>query len=297
MKGKQTYILRWNPEISSWGKDNYRRDYGNGFYDLAFRLPVGMNWSIYEWENLNEGDEFYFFLTGDDQTAALVGKGHFTSKPYKVENWRGGNGRRIIRYADFLMKSSFHPDDSDILHVADFRDQIPDYDFGHGHAGVLLEPEIANNLDSIYETFRQKQLAKIHCKPTYKPRKLAPCIQIEGMDYRFFPELEGEKLVEGFTVLGCNEDWVEFWVEETSLQAALAVDHSHAWDSFWTLSEKLLPRDKAYFEIHVEDYDPIHSSTPISISNVKEMLSPYRQILEEDGKVSLFLLTRRKTTI
>jgi len=55
----QTYILRWNPTISSFKLEHYRKacTYTEGF---------SMNWSIYEWEKAKKGDRFYMERLGDD---------------------------------------------------------------------------------------------------------------------------------------------------------------------------------------------------------------------------------------
>lgn len=58
MKG---YILRWNPNISSWTYDRH--------IELMKELEedsVEMNWSIYDFEDLEEGDFFILQQVGTE---------------------------------------------------------------------------------------------------------------------------------------------------------------------------------------------------------------------------------------
>lgn len=91
IRSPKTYLLRWNPTISSFNLDNYR--------DVLSKYPggfSGMNWSVYEWEKAHKGDHYYMLRTGDDK-AGIVFRGVFTSDPYPGEDWVG-NGKKGITW-------------------------------------------------------------------------------------------------------------------------------------------------------------------------------------------------------
>lgn len=89
IRSPKTYLLRWNPTISSFNLDDYR--------DVLSKYPggfSGMNWSVYEWEKAHKGDHYYMLRTGDDK-AGIVFRGVFTSDPYPGEDW-AGNGKKVL---------------------------------------------------------------------------------------------------------------------------------------------------------------------------------------------------------
>lgn len=91
IRSPKTYLLRWNPTISSFNLDDYR--------DVLSKYPggfSGMNWSVYEWEKAHKGDHYYMLRTGDDK-AGIVFRGVFTSDPYPGEDW-AGNGKKGITW-------------------------------------------------------------------------------------------------------------------------------------------------------------------------------------------------------
>ena len=90
----RTYLMRWNPSISSFTEKDYEVSIENMVYDM-FR----MNWSIYEWEEARRGDLFYMMRVGDDK-AGIVFNGQFISDPYPGDDWAGSNRRRM--YVDLV---------------------------------------------------------------------------------------------------------------------------------------------------------------------------------------------------
>lgn len=57
----KTYLMRWNPAISSFTEKDYEECVENRMHGM-FR----MNWSIHEWEEARRGDFFYMLRVGDD---------------------------------------------------------------------------------------------------------------------------------------------------------------------------------------------------------------------------------------
>ena len=92
LRHPKTYLLRWNPTISSFKLEHYCKaleDSPDGF---------GFDWSVYEWEEAHEGDRYYMLRTGDDK-AGIVFHGVFNSEPYEGKDWAGQKGK-TRRYMD-----------------------------------------------------------------------------------------------------------------------------------------------------------------------------------------------------
>lgn len=87
----RTYILRWNPDISSFKSETYaealRETHGHFYF----------NWSVYEWEYAAMGDRFFMMRVGGGN-AGIVFDGYFKSDPYIDDDW--SNQGKIRRYVD-----------------------------------------------------------------------------------------------------------------------------------------------------------------------------------------------------
>ncbi|MCQ2127020.1 MAG: UvrD-helicase domain-containing protein [Bacteroidaceae bacterium] len=138
----KTYLLRWNPTISSFKLEAYRdavRKYPNGF---------GSDWSIYEWEQAHEGDMFFMLRTGDDNPG-IVWRGIFSSAPYEGDDWAGNNRKRM--YVDFETTAFEDPDKPLPVSLAMLESAIPEIDWQKGHSGELLTDEQAETLNNLWE--------------------------------------------------------------------------------------------------------------------------------------------------
>ena len=138
----KTYLLRWNPTISSYTLNDYRNDMEE--YPDGFRS----NWSIYEWEEAHKGDRFFMLRTGDDK-AGIVYRGEFLSDPYEGDDWAGQKGEKRqyidIGCYDFIPADNQSPIDIELL-----EKEIPEIDWRKGHSGELLSEEIADKLNDLW---------------------------------------------------------------------------------------------------------------------------------------------------
>ena len=80
----KTYILFWNPAISSYKLDNFQEKLGELEYN-------DLNWSVWEHEKASCGDRFFMVRCGEGNTGICM-SGYFASDPYKGEDW-SGNGK------------------------------------------------------------------------------------------------------------------------------------------------------------------------------------------------------------
>ena len=142
LRHPKTYLLRWNPTISSYTLNDYRNDMEE--YPDGFRS----NWSIYEWEEVHKGDRFFMLRTGDDK-AGIVYRGKFLSDPYEGDDWAGQKGKKRqyidIGCYDFIPADNQSPIDIELL-----EKEIPEIDWRKGHSGELLSEETANKLNDLW---------------------------------------------------------------------------------------------------------------------------------------------------
>lgn len=137
----KTYLLRWNPSISSFSLDTYR--------EATTKCPdgFGMDWSIYEWEDAKEGDEYFMLRTGDDR-AGIVFCGSFRSAPYSGEDWAGRGKPR--KYVDISCECCAGPDDAPWVSVEKLTAAIPEINWTRGHSGELLPADVAARLHKLW---------------------------------------------------------------------------------------------------------------------------------------------------
>lgn len=142
LRHPKTYLLRWNPTISSYTLNDYRNDMEE--YPDGFRS----NWSIYEWEEAHKGDRFFMLRTGDDK-AGIIYRGEFLSDPYEGDDWAGQKGKKRqyidIGCYDFIPADNQSPIDIELL-----EKEIPEIDWRKGHSGELLSEEIADKLNDLW---------------------------------------------------------------------------------------------------------------------------------------------------
>jgi hypothetical protein len=139
----RTYLMRWNPSISSFKEKDFEACVENQVHGM-FRI----NWSIYEWQEARRGDLFYMLRTGDDK-AGIAFYGQFISDPYPSEDWAGSSKRRM--YVDMICSNPMEPGKNPHITLEKLQEAIPDFEWSKGHSGELLSEEICSILDELSE--------------------------------------------------------------------------------------------------------------------------------------------------
>jgi len=70
----KTYILFWNPAISSYKLEDFQREIDD--YENA-----DMNWGVWEYEKACAGDRFFMVRCGSGKTGICM-SGYFSSDPW-----------------------------------------------------------------------------------------------------------------------------------------------------------------------------------------------------------------------
>lgn len=142
--GQQTFVMRWNPEISSYKVRDFESAmedfYTDGFY---------FDWSIWDHEKVHVGDRFYMLKVGNGNTG-IVMSGTIASLPSKDEDWSGQG--RDVRYVRMLPDCMVHPARGGIVSTRELDEALPGVNWNEGHSGVLLSEEQTRKFNELWST-------------------------------------------------------------------------------------------------------------------------------------------------
>ena len=126
-----TYVMRWNPGISSGKIEDFRK--------AREKWPEGFcwNWSIYEWEDTHEDDEYIMVRVGEGPNG-VVYHGRFLSEPYEGDDWAGTAKKR--HYVDITIEDSCDPDEP-MISIEQLEAVLPEIEWRRGHSGERLTDE------------------------------------------------------------------------------------------------------------------------------------------------------------
>lgn len=145
VKTQQTFVMRWNPEISSHKVADFEHAmedfYEDGFY---------YDWSIFDHEKVHVGDRFFMLKVGNGNTG-IVMSGIIVSLPYKEEDWSGKG--RDIRYVRMIPDCMIHPEKSKMVTIQMLDETLPGVNWNEGHSGVILDENQALKFDELWRKF------------------------------------------------------------------------------------------------------------------------------------------------
>ena len=140
---QNTFILRWNPAISSIKVDTHNQL-------IPQILADDFDWSIWEHEKAKYGDRFYLVKVGESKTG-IVMSGIFTSNPYTAGDWSGKG--RVVHYMDMQPNVILNPDVIPMISTETLNQEIPSINWNKGHSGEIMTPQDAQKLDSLWQDF------------------------------------------------------------------------------------------------------------------------------------------------
>lgn len=153
----KTFVLFWNPAISSYTLDRLEHDIRTGTLNDDF------NWSIRDYDKAEAGDMFFMVrckkqpvpgkLTESgrqvwepaiDDKCGICMAGSFLSDPYEGEDW-SGRGRKTY-YVDMYLDYAANPDKMPIIKTSDLMQAVPDFDWSGGASGRELDDESSDKV-------------------------------------------------------------------------------------------------------------------------------------------------------
>lgn len=147
---QRTFILMWNPEISSYSLTEFACD----LLRLSSEEDIKLDWSISEWKEAKKGDNFYMIKVGKGKCGVVM-SGTFKSRPRLGQDWRDDKREKIL-YVDLNIKHMIHPQRCPLLTTKKLSETIPEFDWNGGSSGRLLTTEQAEKLNSLWEKYLDK---------------------------------------------------------------------------------------------------------------------------------------------
>ena len=144
-------ILRWNPEISSYGMDRFK----NAIEEARNTQNYMLNWSVWEHEKVHCGDRFFMLRVGKGKTGVVM-SGRIVSEPYHDEDWSGKG--RMTYYVNIQPDFLVDTERGTHLSIRDLEKALPRYVWKEGHSGTVLNDSLGTKLewlwvDFLYNTF------------------------------------------------------------------------------------------------------------------------------------------------
>lgn len=134
------YILRWNPNISSYTTESHLEIISNLKKDL---IPSDFSWDVHEYLELQKRDMFILQQVGTDHDGiAMIGK--FKDKCFEDDSWR--NDGTKLYYAGLWVMDAFDCDTENPLPAEKYEKLFPQIDWHGGHSGVIVPEEIDDQL-------------------------------------------------------------------------------------------------------------------------------------------------------
>lgn len=265
----KTYILFWNPAISSYKLDDFQKE----MEDLG---NADMNWSVWEYEKACAGDRFFMVRCGSGKTGICM-SGYFSSNPYKGEDWSGRG--RITYYMNLEPDYMINPDYLPILSTLDLVRDIPGFDWNGGHSGRLLDAKLAAKLEAIWKKFTDDHAEMFTIRAAHQevdPESYSSIHSDEQIVTLFFTE-EGKIGAENFDV-----DF-EIQGDDVDNVKMQAIDAIHK-----KLCKKTEIRFK-YEDVDEEDYPMYEKALKLVLANKKEGMVFDESYWKIDDKIVYFL--------
>lgn len=144
-----TFILKWNPAISSYSMDRFHNDFS--FYKKPIAEddgPWDFNWSVWDHELAHDGDRCFMLRVGDGENNGIVMSGVLSSEPYEDIDWSGKGRRTFYMDVDFDLVAD--PVSDKVLPTAVLCEHLPQIEWTKGHSGVRIEPDAALALEKLW---------------------------------------------------------------------------------------------------------------------------------------------------
>ena len=93
-----TFILRWNPNISSYKMETHLEVVEHA---KKMEFPQNFDWSVFEWQKVKDGDMVILLQVGTDSDGiAMIGK--IMGKPEADKSWRDDGSKAHYVYIEIF---------------------------------------------------------------------------------------------------------------------------------------------------------------------------------------------------
>ena len=148
-----TVIFKWNPAISSYSMLEF-------LDDIRLKIDDG-DWSVHDYNKIQDGDRFYMLKVGKGQTG-IVKRGRIITAPFTDEDW--SRLKRTTYYCEYRATIMINPDTFPLLTSEQLQQAIPNFDWFGGHSGVVLDPAQANKLERVWKKYISDTQEEFHAR-------------------------------------------------------------------------------------------------------------------------------------
>ncbi len=130
----KTFILRWNPNISSYTLKNQKKD----IKAILKGKLSSMDWSVREWEKI-EVNDFWILQTVGTDYDGIAAFGTFTGRTTEAESWRHDGTK--VHYAQMIVWAIIDRNISKKFAASEMENLCPKIDWHGGHSGIVVSAE------------------------------------------------------------------------------------------------------------------------------------------------------------
>ena len=135
-----TFILRWNPNISSYKMETHLQVVGHA---KRMDFPQSFDWSVFEWQKVKDGDMVILLQVGTDSDGiAMIGK--IMGKPQADESWRKDGSKAHYVYIEIF--DAYITTEFKELLAENFENEFDKIKWHKGHSGELIDKATADRL-------------------------------------------------------------------------------------------------------------------------------------------------------
>ena len=127
-----TFILRWNPNISSYKMETHLDVVA---HTKKAEFPQNFDWSVYEWQKVKDGDMVILLqVRTDSDGIAMIGK--IMGKPEADKSWRDDGSKAHYVYIEIF--DAYNPSEFKELLAENFENEFDKIKWHKGHSGELI---------------------------------------------------------------------------------------------------------------------------------------------------------------
>lgn len=135
-----TFILRWNPNISSYKMETHLEVVSHA---KKMEFPQNFDWSVFEWHKVKVGDMVILLQVGTDADGiAMIGK--IIGTPEADRSWRNDDSK--AHYVDIEIFDAYNTYEENELLAKNFEDEFDKIKWHKGHSGELIDKATAHRL-------------------------------------------------------------------------------------------------------------------------------------------------------
>ena len=151
---QNTLILMWNPAESGLKMESF-------VASIPEMYTTYFSWRISEYEKAKCGDRFFLIKCGEGKTG-IVMSGICDTRPFADNDW---NGLGTPRYSmEMVPNVMINPESAPMISTKELKTIIPSFDWDIFESGRILPPEDAMKLESLWQSFLEKNRKHIDGK-------------------------------------------------------------------------------------------------------------------------------------